>query len=60
MKEILPDADKGVSIYLNENDIMVGADHYVEPDIEGSNGATHVVINIFLPRHSGGQEAGTW
>lgn len=47
---------KSLSVYLDENEIMIDNAHIVEPDIECSNGVIHIIDNVFLPKHSGWYE----
>lgn len=47
---------KSLSIYLDENDIMIDNAHIVKADIECSNGVIHIIDNVFLPQHSGWYE----
>jgi uncharacterized surface protein with fasciclin (FAS1) repeats len=53
---LLTDFGKSLSVYLDENEIMIDNAHIVEPDIECSNGVIHVIDNVFLPQHSGWYE----
>ncbi|APG24056.1 MAG: fasciclin domain-containing protein [Syntrophotalea acetylenica] len=47
---------KSLSVYLDENEIMIDNAHIIEPDIECANGVIHIIDNVFLPQHSGWYE----
>jgi uncharacterized surface protein with fasciclin (FAS1) repeats len=53
---LLTEFGKSLSVYLDENEIMIDNAHIVEPDIECSNGVIHIIDNVFLPQHSGWYE----
>ncbi|MEZ4600086.1 MAG: fasciclin domain-containing protein [Syntrophotaleaceae bacterium] len=53
---LLTEYGKSLSVYLDENVIMIDNAHIVEPDIECSNGVIHIIDNVFLPQHSGWYE----
>ncbi len=53
---LLTEFGKSLSVYLDENVIMIDNAHIVEPDIECSNGVIHIIDNVFLPQHSGWYE----
>jgi uncharacterized surface protein with fasciclin (FAS1) repeats len=53
---LLTEYGKSLSVYLDENEIMIDNAHIVEPDIECSNGVVHIIDNVFLPQHSGWYE----
>jgi uncharacterized surface protein with fasciclin (FAS1) repeats len=53
---LLTEFGKSLSVYLDENEIMIDNAHIVEPDIECSNGVIHIIDNVFLPKHSGWYE----
>ncbi len=47
---------KSLSVYLDENEIMIDNAHIVEGDIVCSNGLIHIIDNVFSPGHSGWYE----
>lgn len=53
---LVTEMGKSLSVYLDENEIMIDNAHIVEPDIECSNGVIHIIDNVFLPQHSGWYE----
>lgn len=53
---LVTESGKSLSVYLDENEIMIDNAHIVEPDIECSNGVIHIIDNVFLPQHSGWYE----
>jgi uncharacterized surface protein with fasciclin (FAS1) repeats len=53
---LLTEKGKSLSVYLDENEIMIDNAHIVEPDIVCSNGVIHIIDNVFLPQHSGWYE----
>jgi len=53
---LITEMGKSLSVYLDENEIMIDNAHIVEPDIECSNGVIHIIDNVFLPQHSGWYE----
>lgn len=54
--ELVTESGKSLSVYLDENEIMIDNAHIVEPDIHCSNGIIHIIDNMFLPQHSGWYE----
>lgn len=53
---LVTEIGKSLSVYLDENEIMIDNAHIVEADIECSNGMIHIIDNVFLPQHSGWYE----
>lgn len=53
---LITEMGKSLSVYLDENEIMIDNAHIIEPDIECSNGVIHIIDNVFLPQHSGWYE----
>ncbi len=53
---LVTELGKSLSIYLDENEIMIDNAHLVTTDIECSNGVIHIIDNVFLPQHSGWYE----
>ena len=53
---LVTEMGKSLSVYLDENNIMIDNAHIVEPDIECTNGVIHIIDNVFLPQHSGWYE----
>jgi len=53
---LLTEKGKSLSVYLDENEVMIDNAHIVEPDILCSNGVIHIIDNVFLPQHSGWYE----
>jgi len=53
---LVAESGKSLSVYLDENAIMVDNAHITEPDIECSNGVIHIIDNVFMPQHSGWYE----
>jgi uncharacterized surface protein with fasciclin (FAS1) repeats len=53
---LLTEKGKSLSVYLDENEVMIDNAHIVEPDIVCSNGVIHIIDNVFLPQHSGWYE----
>lgn len=53
---LVTEQGKSLSIYLDENDIMIDNAHVVQADIECGNGVMHIIDNVFLPQHSGWYE----
>ncbi|MEZ4485057.1 MAG: fasciclin domain-containing protein [Syntrophotaleaceae bacterium] len=47
---------KTLSVYLDENEVMIDNAHIVEGDIECDNGVLHIIDNVFVPAHSGWYE----
>jgi uncharacterized surface protein with fasciclin (FAS1) repeats len=56
LDSLVTELGKSLSIYLDENEIMIDNAHIVKADIECSNGVIHVIDNVFLPQHSGWYE----
>ena len=53
---LVTECGKSLSVYLDENEIMIDNAHIVQGDIECSNGVIHIVDNVFTPAHSGWYE----
>lgn len=53
---LVTEMGKSLSVYLDENEIMIDNAHIIEPDIACSNGIIHIIDNVFLPQHSGWYE----
>jgi uncharacterized surface protein with fasciclin (FAS1) repeats len=53
---LVTEMGKSLSVYLDENEIMIDNAHIIEPDIECANGVIHIIDNVFLPQHSGWYE----
>ncbi len=53
---LVTECGKSLSVYLDENEIMVDNAHIVQGDIECSNGVIHIIDNVFVPAHSGWYE----
>lgn len=53
---LVTELGKSLSVYLDENEIMIDNAHIVKADIECSNGVIQVIDNVFLPQHSGWYE----
>ncbi len=53
---LVSESGKSLSVYLDENEIMIDNAHIIEPDIECSNGIIHIIDNVFMPQHSGWYE----
>jgi uncharacterized surface protein with fasciclin (FAS1) repeats len=53
---LVTECGKSLSVYLDENEIMIDNAHIVQGDIECSNGVIHIVDNVFIPAHSGWYE----
>lgn len=53
---LVTEMGKSLSVYLDENEIMIDNAHIIDPDIECSNGVIHIIDNVFLPQHSGWYE----
>ena len=53
---LITECGKSLSVYLDENEIMIDNAHIVQGDIECSNGVIHIVDNVFIPAHSGWYE----
>jgi uncharacterized surface protein with fasciclin (FAS1) repeats len=53
---LVTELGKSLSVYLDENEIMIDNAHIVKADIECSNGVIHIIDNVFLPQHSGWYE----
>lgn len=56
LDSMVTELGKSLSIYLDENDIMIDNAHIVKADIQCSNGVIHIIDNVFLPQHSGWYE----
>lgn len=56
LDSLVTELGKSLSIYLDENEIMIDNAHVLKADIECSNGVVHVIDNVFLPQHSGWYE----
>lgn len=56
LDSLVTELGKSLSIYLDENEIMIDNAHLVTTDIECSNGVVHIIDNVFLPQHSGWYE----
>jgi uncharacterized surface protein with fasciclin (FAS1) repeats len=56
LDSLVTELGKSLSIYLDENEVMIDNAHLVSADIECSNGVIHVIDNVFLPQHSGWYE----
>eukprot|EP00831_Metopus_contortus_P014932 TRINITY_DN16196_c0_g1_i1.p2 TRINITY_DN16196_c0_g1~~TRINITY_DN16196_c0_g1_i1.p2 ORF type:complete len:144 (-),score=25.74 TRINITY_DN16196_c0_g1_i1:351-782(-) len=56
LDSLVTELGKSLSIYLDENEIMIDNAHLVTTDIECSNGVIHIIDNVFLPQHSGWYE----
>lgn len=53
---LVTECGKSLSVYLDENEVMIDNAHIVQGDIECSNGVIHIVDNVFIPDHSGWYE----
>jgi|LGVE01.1.fsa_nt_gb uncharacterized surface protein with fasciclin (FAS1) repeats len=53
---LVTECGKSLSVYLDENEIMIDNAHIVQGDIACSNGVIHIVDNVFMPAHSGWYE----
>lgn len=53
---LVTEQGKSLSVYLDENDIMIDNAHVVESDVACDNGVVHIIDNVFLPKHSGWYE----
>ncbi|MGE4544066.1 MAG: fasciclin domain-containing protein [Pedobacter sp.] len=56
LDSLVTELGKSLSIYLDENEIMIDNAHLITTDIECSNGVIHIIDNVFLPQHSGWYE----
>lgn len=53
---LISECGKSLSVYLDENEVMIDNAHIVKGDIECDNGVIHIVDNVFIPAHSGWYE----
>jgi len=53
---LLTELGRSLSVYFDENAVMIDNAHIVEGDIECNNGLIHIIDNVFLPQYSGWYE----
>ncbi len=53
---LVTECGKTLSVYFDENEVMIDNAHIVQGDIQCSNGVIHIVDNVFTPEHSGWYE----
>ncbi len=53
---LVTECGKSLSVYLDENEVMIDNAHIVQGDIACSNGVIHIVDNVFITAHSGWYE----
>ena len=53
---LVSECGKSLSVYLDENEVMIDNAHIVQGDIECSNGVIHIIDNVFIPEHAGWYE----
>jgi len=53
---LLTEQGKSLSVYFDENNVMIDNALIVEGNIECTNGLIHIIDNVFLPQHSGWYE----
>ncbi len=53
---LVTECGKSLSVYFDENKVVIDNARIVEGDITCSNGVIHIIDNVFSPEHSGWYE----